>query len=658
MDNHNCSFKKDTESKKESRNKELLKNEFSLQNNHNIFPKSKKSQTTILIILAIVIISLIIVYFIFREKISFGGPPKELQSVHTYYLNCIEKEVITGTAILGQQAGYIQGGEFSPGSPYMPFSSHLNFLGIGIPYWYYISGNGIVKEQIPTKEKMEDELSNFLKDRISECDFSGFRKIGFEVELGDEIGVKTKIRADSIDATVTQNLNIRTENNSWTGKIHYKKVDSDLGRLYELSKKIYEDFKQTVFLENYGVDVLRLYAPVDGVDIGCKPSIWNREEVRENLTRALEANIPQIKIRGDYYDLKNKDNKYFVHDIPAIGEADANINFLFSRNWPNKMEVWPDDQGLLIANPVGLQEGLGMLGFCYVPYHFVYDLAYPVLIQTYYKEEIFQFPVVVFINKNRPRESLNTSSLPSTVPELCLNKNTKITVSTYNNNLEPIETDIKFKCFDTTCDIGSTKLSGVNAILTANFPQCVNGYIIASKEGYETKKQLFSTVSEGSKEVFLNKEYELEIKTNTDKNSFAIITFTKDKTVKTVAYPEQKTVELSSGEYEIKAYVYSNSKINLQGSSEQKCIEIPKSGLLGAFGFTEEKCFNFEIPGQTVDTGISGGGKQKYYISETELENSKKIVIGISDLKPPTRIEELQLNYNKIETSNLAIDFE
>ena len=40
-----------------------------------------------------------------------------------------------------------------------------------------------------------------------------------------------------------------------------------------------------------------------------------------------------------------------------------------------------------MAEPVGNQEGMGMLGFCYVAYHFVYDLAYPVLVQVYYEDE-------------------------------------------------------------------------------------------------------------------------------------------------------------------------------------------------------------------------------------------------------------------------------
>ena len=316
---------------------------------------------------------------------------------------------------------------------------------------------------------------------------------------------------------------------------------------------------------------------------------------------------------------------------------------------------------LMIAEPVGNQPGLGVLGFCYVPYHFVYDLAYPVLIQMYLNDEIFQFPVVVFINKNRPREPIPGAALPNAVPELCQNKNTKMTVSTYNNNLEPITAEIKYKCFDTTCRIGETELTNGEAILSSNFPQCKNGYIIASSPEYETKKEIFSTINEDSISLFLDRKYKLNLELEPESGN-AIITFTKNKTkdkkITTIAYPEQKEVELSFGQYEIKVFVYSNSSIRLQGSSEQKCIEIPKSGVIGIFGFTEEKCFDLEIPSQTVNTGISGGGTQNYFISESEIENAGKIILGVNDFTRPTKVEDLQINFNRVEISGLNVRFE
>jgi hypothetical protein len=618
---------------------------------------SKKAQVTIFIILAVVLVAGVILFFIFRGSLGFGGVPAEFESVYNYYLECIDKETQNGVLIMGQQSGYIDKPDFSPGTDYMPFSSQLDFLGTGVPYWYYISGNGIVKEQVPTKEKMEEELNGFLEETMELCDFSKFRKEGFSISLKDA-EVKSEIKRNRIEIDVSQQMVISNDESSWTSNKHSREVISNLGRFYELSTEIYDNFKETMFLENYGIDVLRLYAPVDGVEISCAPQIWSVEEVRNNITQALEANTPFVKVKGDYYTLDNEENKYFVQDI---GEnVDVNVNFMFSGNWPNKMQVWPEEDGLMRADPVGLQEGLGMLGFCYVPYHFVYDLGYPVLIQLYEGDEFFQFPVVVYINKNKPREPLDTSGLPNAVPELCQHKNTQINVNTYDINLDPIEAEIRYKCFDTNCRIGTTKIEGSFAKLSGKFPQCKNGYVVASAEGYETRKELFSTINPGSIDLFLDKKYDLDLEIEPySSNDFAIITFSKeDGSSTTVAYPEQKKVSLSAGQYDIKAYVYSDSEITLEGSSEEKCVEVPKSGIFGFFGATEEKCFDLEIPSQTVDTAVSGGGKQSHYISDYELERSEKIRLGVTDFGTPGKVEDLQINYNKIEISGMDIFFE
>ena len=55
---------------------------------------------------------------------------------------------------------------------------------------------------------------------------------------------------------------------------------------------------------------------------------------------------------------------------------------------------------------------------------------------------------------------------------------------------------------------------------------------------------------------------------------------------------------------------------------------------------------------------VSGGGKQNYYITEQELKDSKKIIINADGFGTPTKVEELQVNYNQIEVSRLDVRFE
>jgi len=622
---------------------------------------SKKGQVTIFIIIAILIVVAIIAYFIVKEVVMSGVEvPKELAPVYDYFISCIDDSTKRAAVLMANQGGYLELPEFEPGSDYMPFSSHLDFLGYSVPYWYYVSRNGIAKAQVIELDAMEQQLEEYLKERISECDFSEYEEKGFVVET-EEAEVKIDIKDTKINVEVDMPLTMTFGEITSRQTIHKVSVSSRLGRFHEIAKKIYDKEQVSLFLENYGVDVLRLYAPVDGSEIGCSPKVWNTEDIKEDLMNALQVNTLAIKVKGEYYSLADKEDKYFIQDVgEEIGESES-INFLYLSDWPTKIEIYPDENPL-IAEPVGLQEGLGILGFCYVPYHFVYDIAYPVLIQIYDSEEMFQFPVAVVIDKNKPREALDVESTLQAIPNLCENKLSEMSVYTYDNNLNPVEAQIKYKCLDTSCSIGNTSLIGDDAILTAMFPECVNGWVIASAEGYSTKKHLASTVESGVIEVILEKKYKLDFeikKGGADLgNAYSVANFIREDETTTIVYPEQKEVELSAGEYEVKVYIYSNVSMYLEGSSSEKCVDVAKSGIGGIFGSTEEKCFTLDIPGQTVEAAVSGGGTQDTYISASELEEASKIVIYAEDFGVPSKIEELQLNYNNIEINGLEIKIE
>ncbi len=621
--------------------------------------KKEKGQVSIFVILAIVLAAGIIIFFIVRNTTISTAPPKNIQPVYEHYLSCLKNEISNGAFLLGQRAGYIEQPDFEQGSEFMPFSNYLDFLGTGIPYWYYISGNNLVKEQIPSKEKMQEQLNNFLEERIQDCNFQEYEDKGFVITF-EQPDVKTKISDAKITAEVKQPLTISFENKTWASKTHEAEAKTQLGEFYNLAKKIYSNNEKTMFLENYALDILRLNAPVDGSEISCSTKIWQVNQIRENLIQALQTNIPFTKLKGDYYRLSKTENKYFVHDLGE--DISTNINFMFLPEWPVKIEIWPNENEILKANPVGLQEGLGILGFCYVPYHFVYDFSYPVLIQIYSGEEIFQFPVVVSVDKNQPRKSESAESLPDVVPELCIHKNTQFTISTYNSELQPINADIQFKCFDTSCDIGTSE----NGKLTADFPQCANGYLIASAEGYETEKQLLSTIEPSSATIILNKEYQIPVELTKAQaqlqDEYAVLTFSRispeqvqEKTA-TIAYPEQTKITLTEGYYKITAYVYSESEITLPSSKIQKCTEIPKTGIWSLFGMKEEKCFAIDMPEQLVSFAVAGGGKTSLFISESELKSADKITINTASFTKPSTPEQLQENYNNVELSSLEVE--
>ena len=363
--------------------------------------ENKRGQLTVFILIAIVVVGAITSFFVFKDSFSFTTIPVTIEPVYNSFLSCLEEDLLSGISILESQAGYIDLPEFQPASIYMPFSNQLDFLGNPIPYWYYVSGNNIQKEQVPSENDMEDQLANYIDEKVRNCNFNNYNDNGFEVLLG-EPKAEVSIKDNEVGISVDMDLIIEKGEDTALIKNHRVTVNSKLGTLYNSAKKIYEYEQDTLFLEEHAIDTLRLYAPVDGVELTCSPLNWNTVNVFDELQNAIEANTLALKTQGDDFSLKKEENKYFIEGINVEGD----VHFLNSKTWSYGFEVNPSDGNLLLANPVGNQQGLGILGFCYTPYHFVYDVKYPVLVQIFEGEEFFQFPLAVVILGNNPREAL------------------------------------------------------------------------------------------------------------------------------------------------------------------------------------------------------------------------------------------------------------
>jgi hypothetical protein len=143
-----------------------------------------------------------------------------------------------------------------------------------------------------------------------------------------------------------------------------------------------------------------------------------------------------------------------------------------------------------------------------------------------------------------------------------------------------------------------------------------------------------------------------------DDGDSAIVSFKKDEFSTTLSYPEQDEVELSEGQYEIKTIIYSDASISLEGSVSENCVDVPISGLFGLLGRSEEKCFDISIPGQNIDRAVSGGGTQDHYFSESELESSRKLVVEGLNFGMPSKISDIQVNFNNVDVAGLRISLE
>ncbi len=614
----------------------------------------KKGQITLFVILGIILVGGVLAYFLLRNSFSIGSVPARFQELNQYVLDCSKNSAQTGIDLLEKQGGYIYLPEFSSGSEFAPSSSQLDFFGAPVPYWYYVSGGNTIQEQAPSKAMMKEQLERFIAEDLERCSLSAFADRGFTIDRAKP-SVSVTINDESVAVQLREKISASFGNEQALLENFDFSVGSKLGKLYTTAQDIYQHEKSSAFLEQYGVDVLRLYAPVDQVEISCAPKVWVFNDIKNDLLSALEANTQALKVQGNYYTLNNKQRDYFV--LKDLKSDDA-VQFLYSRNWPTKIEVNPSSHGILMSEPVGQEAGLGVLGFCYLPYHFVYDLQYPVMIQLFSGQEIFQFPVVVIIDKNRPRQGLPGDAVSDVEPALCKQNAQEITVRTYDTRLNPVQANIAFTCLNVKCDLAQTRIEGKDAVLKTLAPQCVNGFLVARADGYAPQKYQISTNTESAANIVLDKLYTLNVSLSVDgkeSDAFALVYFSGAQSF-TLAYPQQTSVSLSEGSYNISVFMYKNSSISLGAYTDTKCTKIPKKGILGFFGGEDEQCFDVNIPAQTVSNVVSGGGKATYYFVESELENSTNLKLGVLSLPTPKSVEDLAQSYTLLEFQNINVE--
>jgi hypothetical protein len=602
-----------------------------------------KGQVTIFIIIAIIIIALVALFFIFRDELIPGRLDSDMSKIHNTLLSCLEEDLETGVYLLETQGGYIYLPDFEAGSNYMPFSSQLNFLGNYIPYWYYVSGNGVQKEQVPSKTEMEKELEKFINEKVKYCVFDSYYEEGYEINI-KEPAADITIEDERVFLNLKMNFYITKGEESSFVSNHKVVFESELGNLYNSALEVYKEEQKTLFLENYSIDVLRMYAPVDGVELTCSPKVWEANSVFNDLQDAIEANTFALKNKGEEDD-------YFALNLPIKED----VRFLNSQTWPYSFEVSPSEENFLIAEPVGNQAGMGVLGFCYITYHFVYNMKYPVLVQVISGEEIFQFPIAIVILGNTPREPLEGSAIGAQFSEFCDNKNTKVSVTLLDSDMKKIDGNISYECFGTSCLIGETE----GGAIYENFPQCVNGYVIASANGYKEEKIMQSiTTSESSISMFLDRIYEKNIELRLDGKVYtgqATINFVSEDFSRTIIYPNEKKIELTEGDYEVQVSIYTDASINFAGGVSEQCTDVPKGGIGALLGLTEKQCFDIEYPAELISSALAGGGIQEYSFSEYSLKNSNVIEINAKSLPSPDSLEQLQENYILFENNNLEI---
>ncbi|HLC73113.1 MAG TPA: hypothetical protein VJH20_00580 [Candidatus Nanoarchaeia archaeon] len=639
----------------------------------------RKAQVSIFIILGIVIMLLIVILVYFRTSLFKSdfevnaaksvNVPEQVKPVKQFIDSCILVTAQTGINTLGWQGGFISIPiDNVPRGYFNKFSNSLELMPSNIvPYWFYETSNGIQKTQVPSKETMENELSLFIDANLQEClkelflteDYSKYN-----IEFKDAPKTTTKIESNFIEVKVNYPVNIYLNEIGKLIDTHYVKVDAPLGELYQISKEILEKNNNDNFFEKKTIDILALYKeiPYSGITLDCNSPTWTKTEVTNNLKNLLSFNIAAVKLKGSNYVLLDESHKYFELETPSK-DNEIVANFLFAQSWPLEIEIYPSENEILSSDQITKSAGnqateLLSKIFCLNSYNFVYDIKYPVLVTLEKNGYTFQYTIQVIIDNNQPKvNKYGTLDLPETSFDICSRKVTPVTVFALeekNNKFTPIEADISYQCFATTCYIGKTIRDEYNEYsLTALFPQCINGQVIATNDNYLTSKTFIDTNEEITTSVILkpyyNFNYDIKI---IEKSSGYIREIQEDEKVlfqfekddneySTFITNEEASMKLILGNYKVKSYLSktSDSKFNIQPQEISKCIKIPRSGILGLF-LSKEKCATTKVEGTELEEVITGGAEFEVKIDDLNKDSQKIIIYTIFD-KIPNSFEDL-----------------
>lgn len=614
----------------------------------------KRGQVALFVIIGLAIVVAVGTFIFLMSRGGFSSSSSTFEPIFSAYAGCIERETRDALALAGSQGGYVSFDDFQPGSDYAPFSSHLFYLGSALPYWYGITGNGLVKEAVPSRTQIESSIASFIDSRLRSCDVSSFVEQGYVIDLSPS-HTSVRILDDSVEVTTDAPLRVSRDSDTALQGTHRVKISSQFGALYAQAVALYNSERSNSFLENYAVDALRSYAPVDGVAAQCSPMIWKTSEVVENISRGLDLTYASLKFKGSDYALSKPEHSYFV----VNQEARLPTRVIYSSDWPQKIEVTPADNLVMVANPLGNQAGLGTLGFCYVPYHFVYDVQFPVVFQIYTGEELFQFPVAVIVDNNVARVA--ASGLPGVAPnsDVCGFRESPITISTFDSNLNPVSAHIQYQCFDQICDLGDTHISNGDAVLDTLAPTCYSGQLLVTAEGYVSQRRLFSSNKEQQAEFSLDKSYPVGVRVLVDGRPLsgsAVVHFASDSSTASLVLPDSSDVSLSEGSYNISVYVYGNSSVKLPASTKTECVSVPRSGLAGFLGATEQRCFEVTTPETPISYALRGGGISSTYFLSSELARGN-ITLFVQSLPLPTSFEQLQTNFESFSEYGVEVSF-
>ncbi len=491
----------------------------------------KRGQITLFIIFGLIIVFAAI-FFIYVSSVSlFFQPskviPANVEPIKNLIEQCLEDSAQPLINHMITHSGYTD--LSTVGNNYFPE--------LRVPY------------SLPrNREEMEIDLRDKIQSELETCiDFTQFEQ--FNIVEKRSLKLTVNIYDEDVTFSIEYPLEIiNKQNNEIIRLLDFKKIiQTKLGKLSDLARNIMNkentgitltdpvtDESRTIhFLEEMTLDVLRsgsnVIFPYEGMEFTTDRRKWSIEnDLKPELTNGLWANLGCITYQGTASeelpiscldptgteDYSSYYQKFFI-PLPQILDykntkvtitpkyKDEVIDFTeFSVSPSSGDNVEP----ILLfesRNPI-----TNIIASPFKLYHHRYHIEYPVLFSLS-EGDTFNFATEIIIKDNqadREDEFYFSTSPAFSLDIFCKDEEdtTEYTVQAVDKltGLAIRDVEIEYQCVQYVCDIGKTSPDlipntnieryGSFPKLTANFPFCYNGVLIANKENYIESTKVIS----------------------------------------------------------------------------------------------------------------------------------------------------------------------
>ena len=528
---------------------------------------NKKSQITLFIILGLILLGAAVAYYTFsttrtEKQLEVGQVmteqvPAELSPLKLHIEDCLEKSLKNAIKRVGDYGGFLDTSQFSPNPyfstqgnavPYMPGSEYM------IPYWYYMKSDDecmsgcefsyemlrpLCRQTTPTGDcfyagvgSIEEDIDTFVENDVQACfNFQEFENQGFEIEVLQDISVKTQIRDRTSDdllvpgkASIFAVFPLKITRNSNVQEINYfnAEIPTNFYSLFEAGydiatyKCMFESHIQRMIDLNSGLGDGDLPPIADANDESVN-KIWIKQQVENQVKALTYQQIPQIGVFNSanfvwpftycYEDGMNcdenpdccirqasADKNVFT---PLIKRYPVEVYFRYNPFWRPYFDIKPSE-GMVIgptsiigvtnnnAFPLNLLSNLVQMK----DYQLYYFYSFPVLVElvsnnNFAGRENLRFLVEANLRGNECYSDDSTIAIQSGGGEslFCKSnlKNATITVIDEYNTSKPVAGVSVSASVGSNCFLGYTNQSGA---LETKVPTAFEGFLTLTQPDY------------------------------------------------------------------------------------------------------------------------------------------------------------------------------